>query len=78
MIELQRLIAEAGVLAGGNHPCNVLGHAWKHIGGANCGCEVGQCSVPVNRCDGCGDFDYGDNDEASEKRQACAEGRGDP
>lgn len=79
---LTRLLAEASVIAGGEHPCHILGHRWVFRGGANCGCEgvepngerwKGQCSVPVYECDGCGDCDYGDNDEAREKRVACAE-----
>lgn len=68
---LTRLIAEASVLAGGVHPCHVLGHKWTHIGGANCGCPGGSCSVPVHKCEGCGDYDYGENDEAMKKRAAC-------
>lgn len=71
--ELQRLIAEAQVLAGGRHPCDVLGHKWLHRGGMNCGCESGACSVPVHECDGCGDCDYGDNPEAEEIRNHCEE-----
>jgi hypothetical protein len=79
---LDRLIAEALVLAGAAHPCHVLGHQWVHSGGANCGCEGvepngqrwrGQCSVPVYECDACGDLDYGDNDEARERRARCLE-----
>jgi hypothetical protein len=68
---LLRLIAEAQVLAGGQHQCAVLGHDWKHIGGCNCGCPDGQCSVPVHECRACGDCDYGDNEEANDKRAEC-------
>lgn len=68
---LDRLIAEAGVLAGGVHPCNVLGHKWKHIGGRNCGCDDGNCSVPVHKCESCGDCDYGENEKANAKRSEC-------
>lgn len=71
--ELDRLIAQAGVLAGGDHPCTVLGHKWEHRGGANCGCPDGHCSVPVHECKGCGDCDYGDNPEAHETRRQCRE-----
>jgi len=80
MSDLSRLIAEAAVLAGGRHPCNVLGHKWRHVGGAWCGCEgrdsagdrwSGSCSVPVHECEGCGDCDYGDNAEARETRIEC-------
>ena len=72
MSELDRLIAEASVLAGGDHPCSVLGHKWKHIGGCNCGCDGGgNCSVPVHECEVCGDCDYGDNEDATATRAAC-------
>lgn len=70
---LGRLIVEASVLAGGDHPCHILGHVWRHIGGANCGCEDGNCSVPIHECMACGDCDYGDNDDATETRRVCAE-----
>lgn len=80
MIELQRLIAEASVLAGNKHPCNILGHKWVFYGGRNCGCEgidsegyhwQGSCSIPVMKCEGCGDFDYGNNQEASDIIETC-------
>lgn len=79
---LDRLIAEAMVLAGGAHPCSILGHKWVFRGGRSCGCEgvdtdgdywTGNCSVPVYECEGCGDCDYGDNDEASEIMCECEE-----
>jgi hypothetical protein len=70
---LDRLIAEASVLAGGKHQCSVLGHAWTFSGGANCGCVDGHCSVSVYECTSCGDLDYGDNDEATEMRARCQE-----
>ena len=72
---LTRLIAEASVLAGGVHPCNVLGHVWVHVGGRWCGCddtESNGCSVPVHECSACGDCDYGENDEAAGIMAACA------
>ena len=72
--ELDRLIAEACVLAGGAHPCHILGHAWTFYGGRNAGCELGDgcgCSVPVHFCPACGDYDYGENSEASEVRDRC-------
>jgi hypothetical protein len=72
MDTLRRLIAEASVLAGGAHPCMVLGHVWVHIGGRNCGCDGGGCSVPVYECSACGDCDYGDNTEMGEIIEACA------
>jgi hypothetical protein len=74
---LDRLIAEAGVLAGGAHPCTVLGHKWEFSGGMNCGCEIGYCSVPVLKCASCGDCDYGDNAEADQCRTECARARND-
>jgi hypothetical protein len=70
-MSLERLIAEAGALAGGaEYPCSVLGHQWVSTGGANCGCPVGYCSVPVREC-ACGDCDYGDNAEADKIRSVC-------
>jgi hypothetical protein len=51
--------------------CAELGHKWKSTGGANCGCEGGSCSVPVNTCERCGDCDYGDNDEARDVIARC-------
>lgn len=71
--ELDRLIAEAATLAGGQHPCRILGHKWAFYGCRNCGCEDGSCSFPVHRCESCGDWDYGDNDEAAEIKIACDE-----
>jgi hypothetical protein len=73
--DLARLIAEASVLAGGKHPCAVLGHKWIFKGGMNCGCEDAArgCSVPVHECSVCGDCDYGENDEATETRRECME-----
>jgi hypothetical protein len=61
MSDLQRLIAEAEVLAGGKHQCAVLGHKWKSHGGRGCpfhdeGCGDGQA---VEVCESCGDVDYG-------------------
>lgn len=51
------------------------GHDMQSTGGCNCGCEDGACSVPVHVCTRCGDCDYGDNAEATEIRQHCAETR---
>ena len=68
---LSRLIAEALVLAGGVHPCAVLGHKWVFHGGRNCGCEDGDCLFPVHRHDDCGDFDYGDDAQAEEIKADC-------
>lgn len=72
-IPLTILIAEAKVLAGGDHPCAILGHRWVFYGGRNCGCEDGCCSVPVHRCEACGDYDYGENVEADKIRKLCGE-----
>lgn len=49
-------------------------HDWQHVGGRNpvC-CDDCVCSVPVYRCAGCGDFDYGDNAEAAEIQRDCAQ-----
>lgn len=72
--DLGRLIAEALVLAGGDRPCAILGHKWKHVGGRNCGCpgmDTRGCSVPVHECESCGDCDYGDNAEATEIKLEC-------
>lgn len=69
---LIRLIAEASVAAGGEHPCTVLGHKWIFSGGANCGCPGGLCSISVYECEACGDCDYGNNAEAIETREDCA------
>lgn len=61
---LERQIAAAS--------CAEVGHRWKSIGGANCGCEDGECSVPVHECEVCGDSDYGDNEWAAKVRAECA------
>jgi hypothetical protein len=55
-------------------PCRE--HFWQFIGGRNACCQLGDdchCSVPVHRCRACGDYDYGDNDEADQVRTRCAE-----
>jgi hypothetical protein len=72
-VELARLILDASLLAGGQHPCLIHGHLWEFHGGANCGCDGGDCSVPVHRCVRCGDYDYGDNSEADTVREECEE-----
>lgn len=62
--ELQRLIAEAGVLAGGDHPCAVLGHKWTTEGGRQCpyasDAVQPNCSQAVYVCSACGCTDYGE------------------
>lgn len=76
--ELATLVAEAVSLAGGHHACRTLGHAWVFAGGCNCGCDGrAGCSVPVYRCRACGDYDYGDNEEAAEIVRQCKELRDD-
>lgn len=73
-MSIDRLIAEAKVLAGGEHPCDILGHKWKQIGGQWCGCkgmEDGGCSVPVHECEACGDCDYGGSAISDEIRLEC-------
>lgn len=75
---LDRLIAEASVLAGGTHPCSVLGHKWESTGAAWCGCEGGRCFVPVHECEACGDCDYGDNEDADDVRAECDLRHGTP
>ena len=77
---LSQLIAEAATLAGAPHPCHILGHRWRFAGGAWCGCEgvddqghrwSGSCSVPVHRCEACGDYDYGNNATSAAIRAEC-------
>ena len=71
---LDRLIAEASALAGGDHPCNILGHRWRFSGGASRTLSSGNyCSVPVYECDACGDCDYGENEEAIKIMQEAEE-----
>lgn len=72
--QIERLIAEAKVLAGGQHRCSILGHNWIHVGGTSCGCEVDGCSIPVYECKFCGDSDYGENQESVEIRNNCQQG----
>jgi hypothetical protein len=57
--------------------CDVLGrHDWHSTGGCNAACSADcVCSVPVNKCTRCGDYDYGENAEAVEVRTECAERR---
>lgn len=61
---LERLIAEAQVLAGGAHPCHVLGHLWVSIGGRRCPRATAEweprCSQTVYQCSACDDVDYGE------------------
>lgn len=48
-------------------------HQWVFVGGRPCGCEPGGCSFPVHKCAVCGDYDYGENEEATEIRKRCEE-----
>ena len=73
MLDLTRLIAEAAVLAGGDHPCAILGHKWIFTGGSPCDCPEGGCSRSVHVCEACGDCDYGDNQESRDTIAACKE-----
>jgi hypothetical protein len=62
-MSLSRLLAEAQVLAGGEHQCAVLGHDWTSEGGPQCprATEDHQpnCSQAVYVC-ACGAVDYGE------------------
>lgn len=62
--DLNRLLAEASVLAGGDHPCEVLGHKWITNGGRQCPFASDDiepnCSQSVYVCSSCGLEDYGD------------------
>lgn len=73
LTQLEAAQAEVARLKGeiAQGPCKEYGHTWQHIGGANCGCIGGQCSVPVYQCSKCSDCDYGDNPEANDKRARC-------
>lgn len=67
---LERKVASAS--------CAEVGHRWESIGGCNCGCDCekdGACSLPVNRCAVCSDYDYGSNTEAEQIRVSCVERR---
>lgn len=53
-------------------------HDWRSTGGCNAGCGPDcYCSVPVHECAGCGDCDYGDNEEARDIRADCRLQRGE-
>ena len=48
------------------------GHIWVSVGGCNAGCcDECCCSVPVNQCKVCGQYDYGDNEDARDVRSNC-------
>lgn len=55
-------------------PCAEVGHRWRHIGGRNAGCDYPDCgcSVPVHKCEVCGDCDYGDNADAEKVLAECS------
>jgi hypothetical protein len=57
--------------------CERHGHTLAFVGGRNacCGNRDCCCSVPVYRCEVCDDYDYGDNQEATEIMRECAERR---
>lgn len=72
--DLERTVAR--VMQDSGFPTCVGGHRMVFRGGANCGCHPeAQCSVPVHSCEVCDDSDYGDNDEANDKRRRCADQR---
>jgi hypothetical protein len=60
-MSLDRLIAEAVVLAGGEHACDKLGHVWQSIGGRACPFHEDGCgdSQAAEECGSCGLMDYG-------------------
>lgn len=63
-MSLDHLLAEAAVLAGGEHQCAVLGHRLKSIGSRPCPFHIDGCgnaSQAVHECASCGDVDYGEN-----------------
>lgn len=57
--------------------CSELGCDMQCIGGCNCGCPDGSCSVPVHECTRCKDSDYGNNEEAADVRAMCKLERGE-
>lgn len=59
-MSLNRLIAEASVLAGGQHQCAVLGHVWETTGGRQCPRGAAAASQLVYECKSCGQVDYGE------------------
>ena len=61
MSDLFRLIAEAAVLAGGKHVCELLGHRWQSIGGRSCPFHENGCgdSQGAEECSSCELIDYG-------------------
>lgn len=66
--EVARLEREAAAA-----PCREVGHRWASVGGANCGCDDGECSIPVYECKVCGECDYGENAEAAAVKRNCME-----
>jgi hypothetical protein len=63
-VTLSRLLAEAQVLAGGEHQCAVLGHVWQSEGGRQCPRATDdhepRCSQTVYVCGSCDLEDYGE------------------
>lgn len=74
-IRLEKARAEVVRLerAAAGATCAELGkHDWQSDGGCSAGCDPWCiCSVPVNRCARCGDYDYGKNTDAIEIRRSC-------
>jgi hypothetical protein len=62
-LSFSRLIAEAAVLAGGEHQCAALGHVWITEGGRQCPRATAEHEPPVSQtvyvCQSCGEEDYG-------------------
>ena len=49
-------------------------HQWEPCGGIICICYPDSkdgCSLPMNKCEWCGKFDFGDNPEGKIIRDAC-------
>ena len=59
-MSLDRLIAEAVVLGGGQHQCAALGHVWIALGGRQCPRGAAMESQTVYVCQSCGWEDYGE------------------
>ncbi|WP_439398521.1 hypothetical protein ACRQ5Q_14595 [Bradyrhizobium sp. PMVTL-01] len=56
--------------------CRTVGCDMRSVGGCNAGCDDDCCcSVPVHKCTRCGDCDYGENEEAEQTSEKCAERR---
>lgn len=73
LLDLVAKVVTDSAIALEGYKCQTSGHQWVMIGGKNAGCSDDcRCSVPVHRCRVCGDYDYGQNEEAGETRLECA------